>query len=222
VPLMRDAVERVADVSGSAPAERLDRAIARLLAEHVGPGGRVDPAVLQDLVPMLSEFGISLPADLILLSRALVTLDGTLGVLSPGLSVVGAALDLAGPEAARPALDTDQMLRDELVTAVTRLRHLPDRIDRITTLAARGDLRLRTVVAEDDQRLLRTLVNRALLVAVGAAFLVAAAVLLAVGGDSPAAVGGVSLADILGYGGLLAGTVLLLRVVAAVARDGTT
>jgi hypothetical protein len=28
--------------------------------------------------------------------------------------------------------------------------------------------------------------------------------------------------DILGFGGLLAGTVLLLRVVAAVARDGTT
>jgi hypothetical protein len=28
--------------------------------------------------------------------------------------------------------------------------------------------------------------------------------------------------EILGYGGLLAGSVLLLRVVAAVARDGTT
>ena len=32
----------------------------------------------------------------------------------------------------------------------------------------------------------------------------------------------VGLFEILGYGGLVAGTVLLLRVVGAVARDGTT
>ena len=34
--------------------------------------------------------------------------------------------------------------------------------------------------------------------------------------------GRTGLFEILGYGGLLAGTVLLLRVAAAVARDGTT
>jgi len=35
-------------------------------------------------------------------------------------------------------------------------------------------------------------------------------------------VGDTSLLDVLGYGGLLAGTVLVLRAVGAVARDGTT
>ena len=77
-------------------------------------------------------------------------------------------------------------------------------------------------MAEDDARVLRTLVNRALLAAVGAAFLLAAAMLLAAAGDSPATVGGASIFEILGYGGLLAGSVLLLRVVAQVARDGTS
>ena len=38
----------------------------------------------------------------------------------------------------------------------------------------------------------------------------------------PAVAAEVGLFEILGYGGMLAGTVLLLRVVAAVARDGTT
>jgi ubiquinone biosynthesis protein len=173
-------------------------------------------------VPMLGELGIRLPGDLLLLSRALVTLEGTLGVLSPGLSVMAAALEVAGPGASEPILDPGDATRAELAAAVVRLRHLPDRLDRTLALAARGDLRLRSVVAEDDARVLRTLVNRALLAAVGAAFLLPAAVLLAAAGDSPATVGGASIFEILGYGGLLAGSVLLLRVVAQVARDGTS
>ncbi len=45
--------------------------------------GTVDPSILQDLVATLSEFGIRLPGDLVILSRALVTLDGTLGIIAP-------------------------------------------------------------------------------------------------------------------------------------------
>ena len=41
------------------------------------------------------------------------------------------------------------------------LRRLPDRIDRILTLTGRGELRIRTLVDEDARRILRTLVNRA-------------------------------------------------------------
>jgi ubiquinone biosynthesis protein len=223
IPLIRDAIERMAETRAAVSADRLERAIARLLTDDIGPGGEVGAGVLQDLVPLLGEFGITLPGDLVLLSRALVTLDGTLGVVQPGLSIIAAAMEAAGPEA-RPVVDPSQMVRDELTAAAFRLRRLPDRVDRITALAARGDLRLRTVVSEDDDRVVRTLANRALLVATGAAFLVASAVLLAGGGGagSDATVGGASLSEILGYGGLLAGTVLLLRVVAAVARDGTT
>ena len=69
---------------------------------------------------------------------------------------------------------------------------------------------------------MRTLVNRALLAAVGAAFLVVAALLLVAPDTGPQVAGETGLFEIFGYGGLLAGTVLLLRVVAAVARDGTT
>ena len=75
-------------------------------------------------------------------------------------------------------LDPQTMVRDELLAALPHLRRLPDRIDRILTLTGRGDLRLRHVVDEDSRRLLRTLVNRALLAAVGAAFLFAATALL--------------------------------------------
>ena len=89
-------------------------------------------------------------------------------------------------------------------------------------LAGRGDLRVRSVVDEDSRRILRTLVNRGLLAGIGAAFLLVSTMLLVASDDGPAVADQVGLFEVLGYGGLLAGTVLSLRVVAGVARDGTT
>jgi ubiquinone biosynthesis protein len=219
--LLRDGIERVADMSEAVPPERLERALARLMADHVRASGAVDPTVLQDLVRTLAEFDIRLPADLVVLSRALVTLDGTLRVLSPGLSLAS-AMELMSSAGAAPVLDPQAMVRDELLAALPHLRRLPERIDRILTLTSRGDLRLRHVVDEDSHRLLRTFVNRGLLAAVGAAFLFAATALLVAPDAGPTVASSTGLFELLGYGGLLAGTVLLLRVVAAVARDGTT
>ena len=109
------------------------------------------------------------------------------------------------------------------MAALPHLRRLPDRIDRILTLTGRGELRIRSVVDEDGRRILRTLANRALLAAIGAVFarwLDDAARRRRTRARSSAS--GTGLFEMLGYGGLLAGAVLLLRVVAAVARDGTT
>jgi ubiquinone biosynthesis protein len=218
---LRDGIERVAEMSEAVPPERLERALARLMADHVRASGVVEASVLQDLVRTLSEFDIRLPADLVVLSRALVTLDGTLRILSPGLSLAS-AMELMTSAPGPPVLDPQEMVRDEVLAALPHLRRLPERIDRILTLTSRGDLRLRSVVDEDSRRLLRTFVNRSLLAAVGAAFLFTATALLVAPDAGPEVASSTGLFDLLGYGGLLAGSVLLLRVVAAVARDGTT
>ena len=201
--------------------ERLERALARLMAENVRPTGTVEPTVLQDLVRMLAEFGIRLPGDLVILSRALVTLDGTLRVLAPDLSMVAAATATMTSDD-RAVIDRDELIRNELMAALPHLRHLPDRIDRILTLTGRGDLRIRHVVDEDGRRIVRTLANRSLLAAIGAVFVLASTILLVASDPGPAIGGEAGLFELLGYFGLLAGAVLMLRVVAAVARDGTT
>jgi len=67
----------------------------------------------------------------------------------------------------------------------------------------------------------RTLVNRSLLAVVGAVLLVLSAIMLVATDAGPAVASQVGLFEVLGYGGLLAGSVLCLRVVAGVARDGT-
>ena len=204
-----------------APPDEFERALARLMAEHVRPGASVDPRVMQELVTTLAQFDLQLPADIVLLSRALVTLDGTLRVLCPGRSLMTAFIDLLSSPS-DTLIDRDAMIRNELLSALPRLRKLPEQVDRILTLSGRGELRLRTIVDEDSRRILRTLVNRVLLAGIGAVLLIVSAMLLVSPDAGPAVANRTGLFDIFGYGGLLAGVVLVLRVVAAVARDGTT
>jgi predicted unusual protein kinase regulating ubiquinone biosynthesis (AarF/ABC1/UbiB family) len=212
----------VVDADEALPRDRLERALARLVAQNVKATGTVEPTVFQDLVHLLGEFGLRLPGDLVLLSRVLVTVEGTIRFLAPEVSMVAAAAELMAPGAASPIVDRDTVLRDELMSALPHLRRLPERIDRLLTLGGRGDLRIRHVVDEDGRRIVRTLANRALLMAVGSVWLVAAVILLVSAEDGPKVASGTGLFEVLGYLGLFAGTVLLLRVTAAVARDGTT
>ena len=151
-----------------------------------------------------------------------MTLDGTLRTMAPGISLVSAATSqLTAPKGA-PILDRDAMVRAELLSMLPHLRRLPGPARSLLMLAGRGDLRVRSVVDEDSRRILRTLVNRGLLAGIGAAFLLVSAMMLVASDDGPAVADQVGLFEVLGYGGLLAGTVLSLRVVAGVARDGTT
>jgi ubiquinone biosynthesis protein len=222
VSLLRDGIERVADVAEAGSPDRLERALARLMAENVRPTGAIAPTAFQDLVALLARFGIRLPTDLVVLSRALGTLDGTLRVISPELNLVATAQALMTSTTSPPVIDRDTLVRDELLAVLPHLRRLPDRIDRVLTLTGRGELRIRSIVDEDSQRIVRTLGNRALLAVIGTAFLVVATMLLVASEPGPSVGGDVGLYEVFGYGGLLAGMVLMLRVVAAVARDGTT
>lgn len=219
--LLRDGVERVADVGAHVSRDKLERSLARLLADHIGVGGSVDVRALADLVPVLGAFEIELPGDLVVLMRALVTLDGTLGVLSPGFSVVAAGKQLAEKEAAeRSEGDPQQVLTEALVGELPVLRRLPADIGRTLALASRGSLQIRTVASEDDSRFTRTMWNRTLLAGIGSTFCVVSVLLMSlrigptVGHDT-------RLVVLLGVGGLGLGAVLLMRVVAAVVRDGT-
>ena len=161
VSLLREGIEQVAEMAETVAPERLERAFARLMAEHMRATGTVDPSILQDLVATLSEFGIRLPGDLVILSRALVTLDGTLRIISPRISLVEAATAQMAKGDEAPILDRDEMVKAELASMLPHLRRLPDRVDRLLMLAGRGDLRIRTILDEDSRRIVRTLVNRA-------------------------------------------------------------
>jgi ubiquinone biosynthesis protein len=133
-----------------------------------------------------------------------------------------ATMQMLQSPAATPLVDGKELVRDELMSMLPHLRRLPERVDRLLSVTGKGELRIRTVTDEDGRRVIRTLVNRALLGGIGAAVLAVSALLLVARDPGPLVAESTGLFEIFGYGGLLAGAVLVLRVVDAIARDGTT
>ena len=170
-------------------------------------------------------FGITLPPEFSTFFRALVTLEGTLTMLSPGYLVIEAAEQLA-TEWAKASLapgSVEELVRRELASLALLLRRTPRHLERIATMIERGDLRARVSLLADEQdaRAVARLVNRAVLALLGGVVGVLSVMLLGTQGGPPFT-GDTSLFQFFGYFGLFCATVLILRVLVAVLRDGVS
>ena len=87
------------------PPARIAAAADRLAARH-GGGPLVLSAVVADILPLLRDEGLTLPADLLLVFKALVTIDGVLARVEPGFDMT-AAIRRAGLRIARDRLSPD-------------------------------------------------------------------------------------------------------------------
>jgi ubiquinone biosynthesis protein len=221
--LMRQAVLEVATLRRGFDDEQLERALARFMARNLGPGAAPSAAMFNELLQLFFSFGISLPPEFSTFFRALVTLEGTLTTLSPGYLVIDAAQTVAR-EWARDRLTPEtlqELARQELVSLAPLLRRVPRHADRLATLVERGDLRANVSLFRDaeDVRVVTRLVNRAVLAFLGGVVGVISVVLVGVKGGPPFT-GKTSLYEFFGYFGLFCSTVLVLRVLVAVLRDG--
>ena len=153
VSLLREGVVQLTGGTEVASEDELERALGRLMAEHVRPGGgTIDPAVMQELVVTLSRLGLRLPTNVVLLSRALVTVDGTMRQLCPTMTLMSAMVELMQPSSSHaPVIDRNALVKEELLATLPHLRRLPERVDRLLTLAGRGELRVRSVTDEDGR-----------------------------------------------------------------------
>lgn len=224
--LLREAVLEIAVSRQPVDERRLERALARFMARHLGAGAVPNVAMLQDLARTFLDLGIALPASTTLLFRMLVTLEGTLTTLCPGYPLIQAAQDFA-PGLIQERVDVSDLngrIRDEAVALLPVLRRAPRHLDRVATLIERGELRanLSLFATERDAQVLTRLVDRVVVAFVGAALGIVSALLLGLSGG-PVVSGSVTLFDIFGYVGLALSTVLLLRVVvAAIKGDAST
>ncbi|MET0366316.1 MAG: AarF/ABC1/UbiB kinase family protein, partial [Sphingobium sp.] len=81
--------------SGDVPRERLLVAAERLVARH-GTGPLVLNAMVADFFPLLRKEGLVLPPDLVLIFKAMVTMDGVLSNILPGFDLSEALGALRG------------------------------------------------------------------------------------------------------------------------------
>jgi ubiquinone biosynthesis protein len=216
------AVLQVASLRRGVDVADFERALARFMAQHLGPGSRPDAAMFNAMLRLFFDFGITLPAEWSTFFRALIVLEGTLTTIAPDYSVIDAAESIAGQwvRAQITPGSVQQAVRDEILRAVPMLRRLPRHVDRAFNMLERDGIRVRVTHFQDDDdaRFITTLVNRAVL-----AFLAGAIGLLSVGliaiEGGPPFTGGTSLFRVFGYFGLFCATVLAMRVIVAVLRD---
>jgi ubiquinone biosynthesis protein len=221
--LLRQAVLEVATLRRGFDDQQLERALARFMARNLGPGATPSAAMFNELLQLFFSFGITLPPEFSTFFRALVTLEGTLTTLCPGYLVIDAAQAIATEWASErmTAESLEQLARREVVGLLPLLRRLPRHADRLATIVARGDLRASVSLFRDpeDVGALTRLMNRAVLAFLGGMVGLMSVLLIGIEGGPPFT-GETSLYQFFGYFGLFCGTVLVLRVLVAVLRDG--
>jgi ubiquinone biosynthesis protein len=220
-PLLRDALVELSTSVDIVDADALERALARFFAQRLGPGMEPGADILNDLLAVVVRFGLALDPQLAGVFRALATLEGTLRLIDPTFSVVDEARQYA--QARKLGLPRPEQLKEDalndLLELLPMLRKIPRRLDRISGALERGELslRIRPFAHEADAQLVTRLTNRAILAFFSASIGLVAVFLLHLGGGPE--MFSTNLDVLLGYGGLVAATVLGLRVIAAVTND---
>jgi ubiquinone biosynthesis protein len=221
--LLRQGVLEMATVRRGFDDDQFERSLARFMARHLAPGTVPSAAMFNELLQLFFSFGISLPPEFSTFFRAMITLEGTLRTLSPDFPVIARAQVIAG-EWARDRMAPSglgEMAKNEVLKLAPLLRRLPRHVDRLATIVERGDLRARVSLfsVQDDVNVVTRLVNRILLAFLGGAVGVMSVVLIGISGG-PEFTGETTLYELLGYFGLFCGTILIMRVLVSIFRDG--
>jgi ubiquinone biosynthesis protein len=216
-PLLRDALVELSTSAELVDLDGLEKALARFFVQRLGPGMEPGAEILNDLLAVVVRFGLALDPQLAGVFRALATLEGTLRLIDPAFSVVEEARRYA--QARKLGLPRPEQLKqdvlDDLVELLPMLRNVPRRLDRVSAALERGELslRIRPFADKGDAELVTRLTNRLVLAFFSASIGLVGVLLLHVGAGPEML--GTRFDVLLGYAGLVAATVLGLRVVVA-------
>jgi ubiquinone biosynthesis protein len=184
----------------------------------VETSGGFDPAVIGQVVAVMTRHGMRVPPSMTSLSRALLTLDGTLKVIDPrfelAVEATAAADALRGPDGA----EAGDLVQQELQRALPALRTLPGHLDELATQLRSGRLSVRVErFADRDERVVSAWIDRVLVGLFGCIGLVASGLLLVAA--ELATTRDIRLAlQAIGFIGVVFSSVLFMRSVAQVLR----
>jgi ubiquinone biosynthesis protein len=191
---------------------QLERDMAVLLGEVEAVG--FSAAAMAGVVDVIERHGLRPPRSMMLLSRTLLTLEGTLRALSPGFELGSEAEAIVNREHHEDLGATDELLQRELLRALPALRPLPEHTEAIASQLRSGRMVVRIErYAGADRAVMETWLNRGLVAFATAAGALTSGTLL-VAGSLSRDTGVRDALWVLGFSGLTGTTVLLMRTVA--------
>ncbi len=190
----------------------LERDLAVLLGELDGQG--FSPALMAGVMEVMDHHGLRPPRSMLILSRTLLTLEGTLKTIHPRFELGVEAERLIGRDQREGLGSPEEVLRKELVRALPALRTLPEHAEALATQLRSGRLVMRTErYAGSDRVVIEGWFNRALVAAASAGGALASGVVLVAASLT-------TVTDVqdalwtLGFTGLTGSSVLLMRTIA--------
>lgn len=202
--------------------DRIERALARFLAQHI-TSGMPRPEALTDLLRLTTRLGMHMPASTTTMFRSLATLAGTLETLSPDYPVLEVVADIGGSEMRRKGSpeSVKEFVQQEWAELGPLFRRAPKHLDRIATQLEHGGLTgsVRLFSNPADAAVLERLLNRAVTAFLSVGLGAVSVVLLTI--ETPRETSEeLNFFDIMGWGGLSLAVILLLRVLLEVFRAG--
>jgi len=181
------------------------------------PGG-LDPRVIGEVLAVMQRHGMRPPSSITLLARALITLEGTLRAIDPGLSLVKTSREVVMTDH-RDAFGTPQeLLQREALTALPALRTLPEHAETLANQLRSGRLTVRTErFAGADRDVVDAWVDRLVIALIAGMSVIGSAVVLL----AAAMTGSDDIRTalwILGFAGLTFSTTLAMRGAARALR----
>jgi ubiquinone biosynthesis protein len=210
--LMARAVRRLAGTD-SVDLRILEADLSALMVE-ADSGGGFDPKVIPAVLSLMGRHGLRVPRSMTTLSRALLTLDGTLKIIDPMFDMSTEATALVGDLESSGLGTTDDIVKHELLRALPVLRGLPDHIDELATQLRAGRMRVHVErFAGEDKGVIDGWLDRILIVVIGGIGALSSAVLLVAAGTVHSQAVSDALRGV-GFVGLVFGLVLLMRSLA--------
>jgi ubiquinone biosynthesis protein len=212
------AVRRLAGGDEGGDPRALEADIGLVLTEGVAAGS-FDPKAIGMMLDVMGRHGLEVPASMTVLSRALLTLEGTLRTIEPGFNI-GTEVDHVLPGLATEQAEVKQQLERELLRALPSLRTLPAHAEGIAEQLRTGRLSLRIErFAGADRAVVGAWIDRVTFAAIGVFGLLSSAVLLLASGVVPDDQEGVrNTLQLLGFLGVTVSSIIQMRSVAHLLR----
>ncbi|MFD0497396.1 AarF/ABC1/UbiB kinase family protein [Streptomyces rhizosphaericus] len=222
----------------------LERELGQFMAQHLGAGARPDTEMFTALFQLLARFGLAVPPEVAAVFRALATIEGTLGRITPDFNMIDEARSIAvdlltdrlrfratgtgSEEEGGFASGFSSLARSathEFLSALPMLRRLPRRAERIGASLEEGrfTVRVRVLADERERRFVSGLIHQMTVTLLGACTGLMGVVLVVFGtGRGPRVTAEVELFPLLGYQMLAVSAILMLRALYTALRRPNT
>jgi ubiquinone biosynthesis protein len=213
------AVRHLAGAEATADLQVLENDIGMLMVETAGG---FDPSVVPEVLSVMSRHGMAVPPAMTALSKALLTLDGTLRVIDPSFDLATEASSATDELSDHDPEMMGDLLQQELRRSLPALRSLPEHIDELATQLRSGRMSVRVErFAGRDEQVVSSWIDRALVAFFGCVGLLASGVLLVAAELARSADIRLTLQSI-GFIGLVFSSILFMRSTAQILRRERT